>query len=118
MSDKYTAEAFLRAIGKNKGHYMCHSLDELFIAAPEFPVGSVLVYEICEPESDALALGLGLEWLRGQDRYGHMEAKIRVALGTQMGNACMEAFQWLLVRCPRPGAALAKAIIDAQGGAQ
>jgi hypothetical protein len=95
--ERYTAEAFMKAIGRPECQYL---IDGLF--------------DECEGLlADSYALGLALEWLRGKAQYIDVSDKVLYHMAQQRPRHNRDTFNWLLFFCPRPGAALAKAIIDA-----
>jgi hypothetical protein len=110
MSDeRYTEAAFLAAIGKpNLADGWPHN---------DGPIKG-LFHEWGTSVTDSYALGLALEWLRGNSDqveravYG---ALLRTMLSEGVNPEFYGAWGWLCLVCPRPGAALAKAIIDAEG---
>lgn len=100
---KYTTEAFAKAIGRTLMPHTTGTLKALFDKK-------------CTVATDALALGLGLEWLRGQGMHSQEYRKVAQWFDGRHDYVGMGNFQWLCSICPRPGQALAKAIIDATKG--
>jgi hypothetical protein len=113
--ERYTAEGFLKAIGK---------------PYDSWPRGETPVDGLFHPESsmvtDTHALGLALEWLRGQthddsimtrvlpELYRHLAEYSDLNYMTSGTTGAFMGVAFWMFECPRPGAALAKAIIDAE----